>query len=55
MTEKWTPMKALRKADKALEDLMVPPFQADLSEHTSLEYSNLMNPEQKDNPLCHQT
>ena len=24
MTEKWTPMKALRKADKALEDLMVP-------------------------------
>ena len=43
MTEKWTPMKALRKADKALEYLMVPPFQADLSEHTSLEFSNLMN------------
>jgi len=43
MTEKWTPMKALRKADKALEDLIVPSFTADLSEHTTLEFSNLMN------------
>ena len=43
MTEKWTPMKALRKADKALETLMVPPFTADLSEHSALEFSNLMN------------
>jgi len=43
MTEKWTPMKALRKADKALEALMVPPFTADLSEHPALEFSNLMN------------
>ena len=43
MTEKWTPMKALRKADKALEDLMVPSFTADLSEHPTLEFSNLMN------------
>ena len=43
MTEKWTPMKALKKADKALEDLIVPSFTADLSEHTTLEFSNLMN------------
>lgn len=43
MTEKWTPMKALRKADKTLENLLVPPFVADLSEHPSLEFSNLMN------------
>ena len=47
MTEKWTPMKALRKADKALEALMVPPFTADLSEHPALEFSNLMNADAK--------
>ena len=43
MTQKWTPMKALGKANKSIEELMVPTFQADLSEHPLLEFSNLMN------------
>ena len=43
MTQKWTPMKALGKVNKSIEELMVPAFQADLSEHPTLEFSNLMN------------
>ena len=43
MTQKWTPMKAFGKANKSIEELMVPTFQADLSEHPLLEFSNLMN------------
>ena len=43
MTEKWSPMKALGKVNKSVAELMIPPFQADLSEHPTLEFSNLMN------------
>ena len=43
MTEIWSPMKALGRADRVLEDLMVPAFHTDLSEHPTLEFSNLMN------------
>lgn len=43
MTQKWTPMKALGKADRSVEDLMVPAFQTDLRENPNLEFSNLMN------------
>ena len=41
MVEKWTPMKAVGKANRALEDLMVPPFTTDLSEQPNPEFSNL--------------
>ena len=45
MTEEkgWTPMKALGRANRAIEELMVPTFKADLSEDPHLEFSNLMN------------
>jgi len=43
MTEKWSPMKALGRADRVLEDLMVPAFRTDLSENPHLEFANLMN------------
>ena len=39
----WTPMKALGKANRSVEELMVPAFQTDLSENPNLEFSNLMN------------
>jgi len=43
MTEKWSPMKALGRADRILEDLIVPAFRTDLSEQHNLEFANLMN------------
>ena len=44
MEEKsWTPMKALGKANRTIDDLMVPKFQADLSEDPHFEFSNLLN------------
>ena len=39
----WTPMKALGRANRAIDELMVPKFTADLSEDPHLEFSNLMN------------
>ena len=47
MVEKWTPMKALGKANRVIDDLMVPPFKTDLSEQPNLEFSNLMNADAK--------
>ena len=47
MVEKWTPMKALGKANRAIDELMVPPFKTDLSEQPNLEFSNLMNADAK--------
>ena len=43
MTQQWTPIKALGKVNRQVDELMVPPFHADLSEHPTLEFSNLMN------------
>ena len=43
MTQSWTPIKALGKVNRQVDELMVPPFHADLSEHPTLEFSNLMN------------
>ena len=40
---KWTPMKALGKAQKEVIDWGLPEFKPDLSEKTDLEFSNLMN------------
>jgi len=40
---KWTPMKALGKSQKEVADWGIPPFEPDLSEKTDLEFSNLMN------------
>ena len=47
MVEKWTPMKALGKANRAIDELMVPPFKTDLSEQPNLEFANLMNADSK--------
>ena len=47
MVEKWTPMKALGKANRVIDELMVPPFKTDLSEQPNLEFSNLMNADAK--------
>ena len=38
---KWTPMKALGKAQKEVEALGLPPLHVDLSENNSLEFSKL--------------
>ena len=43
MTQSWTPMKALGKVNRQVDELMVPAFQADLSEHPNLDFSNIMN------------
>ena len=47
MVEKWTPMKALGKATRVIDELMVPPFKTDLSEQPNLDFANLMNADAK--------
>ena len=40
---KWTPIKALGKAQRHIEDLMVPSLGKDVIKEYGLEFSNLMN------------
>ena len=40
---KWTPIKALGKAQRHIEDLMVPALGKDVIKEYGLEFSNLMN------------
>ena len=42
-TKKWTPIKALGRAQRYVDDLMVPQLGKDLTKEYSLEFSNLMN------------
>ena len=42
-TKKWTPIKALGKAQRYVEDLMVPALGKDVIKEYGLEFSNLMN------------
>ena len=39
----WSPIKALANAQRNLDEINVPPFQTDLTEREDLEFSNLMN------------
>jgi len=43
----WSPIKALANAQRSLDEINVPPFQTDLSEREDLEFSNLMNYDNK--------
>ena len=45
---KWTPMKALGRAQKELDALGLPIFKADLSERDDLNFSKLMGYDNKD-------
>ena len=40
---KWTPIKALGRAQKYVDDLMIPSIGKETTKEYSLEYSNLMN------------
>ena len=40
---KWTPMKALGKAQKEIESLGIPVFKTDLSEREGLDFSRITN------------
>jgi hypothetical protein len=42
-TKKWTPIKALGRAQRYVDDLMVPQLGKDITKEYSLEFSNLMN------------
>ena len=42
-TKKWTPIKALGKAQRHIDDLMVPALGKDIIKEYGLEFSNLMN------------
>lgn len=44
---KWTPMKALGKAQKEIEHLGLPNFKVDLDERPDLDFSKLMNYDNK--------
>lgn len=43
----WSPIKALANAQRNLDEINVPPFQTDLTEREDLEFSNLMNYDNK--------
>ena len=45
---KWTPMKALGRAQKELDSLGLPNFTVDLEEREDLEFSKLMNSDNKE-------
>ena len=45
---KWTPMKALGKAQKELDSLGIPIFKTDLSEREELDFSRLTNYDNKE-------
>ena len=45
---KWTPMKALGKAQKELDSLGLPIFTVDLSDRPDLEFSKVMNSDNKE-------
>lgn len=45
---KWTPMKALGKAQKGIDSLGLPIFNVDLSERSDLEFSKVMNSDNKE-------
>ena len=45
---KWTPMKALGKAQKELDSLGLPIFTVDLAERPDLEFSKVMNSDNKE-------
>ena len=45
---KWTPMKALGKAQKEIDSLGLPIFTVDLSERPDLEFSKVMNSDNKE-------
>jgi len=45
---KWTPMKALGKAQKGIDSLGLPIFNVDLSERLDLEFSKVMNSDNKE-------
>ena len=40
---KWSPIKALGKAQRYVDDLMIPQLEKDIIKEYSLEFSNLMN------------
>ena len=42
-TTKWTPIKALGRAQRYVEDLMVPQLGKDITKEYNLDFSNLMN------------
>ena len=45
---KWTPMKALGKAQKEIESLGIPVFKTDLSEREGLDFSRITNYDNKE-------
>ena len=45
---KWTPIKALGKAQKGIDSLGLPIFSVDLSERPDLEFSKVMNSDNKE-------
>ena len=45
---KWTPMKALGRAQKEIEALNLPTFTVDLEERPELDFSKLTNYDNKD-------
>ena len=44
---KWTPMKALGRAQREVEALGLPNFKADLEERSDLDFSKLTNYDNK--------
>ena len=45
---RWTPMKALGKAQKSIDSLGLPIFNVDLSDRPDLEFSKVMNSDNKE-------